>query len=60
MFPLGFTLLGGSFVFLDMGPSTLFFVFTFFECFGLFVIGRLSSHIHVLDVMLQSKKEKTH
>jgi len=27
MFPLWFTLLGGSFVFLDMGPSILFLVF---------------------------------
>jgi hypothetical protein len=30
MFPLWFTLLAGSFVFLDMGPSILFLVFPFF------------------------------
>ncbi len=30
MFPLWFTLLGGSFVFLDVGPSILFLVFIFF------------------------------
>ncbi len=29
MFPLWFALLGGSFVFLDMGPSILFLVFPF-------------------------------
>jgi len=29
MFPLWFALLGGSFVFLDVGPSILFFVFLF-------------------------------
>ncbi len=44
MFPLWFALLGGSFVFLDVGPSILFPLFTpFFGCFGLFVIGRVSS-----------------
>jgi hypothetical protein len=60
VFPLWFALLGGSFVFFGMGPSILFFAFTFFECFDLFVIGRVSSHIHVLVLMLQVKKEKTH
>jgi hypothetical protein len=30
MFPLWLALLGGSFVFLDMGPSVLFFVFPYF------------------------------
>jgi hypothetical protein len=30
MFPLWFALLGGSFVFLDVGPSILFLVFTLF------------------------------
>jgi len=30
MFPFWFALLGGSFVFLDMGPSILFLVFFFF------------------------------
>jgi hypothetical protein len=30
MFPLWFALLGGSFVFLDLGPSILFPVFLFF------------------------------
>jgi hypothetical protein len=29
MFPLWLALLGGSFVFLDMGPSILFFVLRF-------------------------------
>ncbi len=28
MFPLWFALLGGSFVFLDVGPSILFLVFS--------------------------------
>ncbi len=42
MIPLWFTfLLGDSFVFLDMGPSLFFFVFSpFFGCFGLFMIGK--------------------
>jgi hypothetical protein len=43
MFPLWFTLFGDSFVFLDVGPSILFLVFLFFGCFGLFMIGRVSS-----------------
>jgi hypothetical protein len=44
MFPLWFTLLGGSFVFLDVGPSILFAVFPLFGgCFGLFTIGMISS-----------------
>jgi hypothetical protein len=43
MFPLWFAFLGDSFVFLDVGPSILFFVFPFFGCFGLFMIGRDSS-----------------
>jgi hypothetical protein len=30
MFPLWFALLGGSFVFLDVGPSILFLVFPLF------------------------------
>jgi hypothetical protein len=35
MLPLWFGLLGGSFVFLDVGPSILIFVFPlFFGCFG--------------------------
>jgi hypothetical protein len=58
MFPLWFALLGGSFVFFDMGPSILFFVFTFFECFDLFVISKVSSRIHVLVLMLQVRKRK--
>ncbi len=60
MFPMWFALLSGFFVFFDMGLSILFFVFTFFECFDLFVIGRVSSPIHVLVLMFQVKKEKTH
>ncbi len=44
MFPLWFTCFGGSFVSLDIGPSILFFVFPLFlGCFGLFIIGRVSS-----------------
>ncbi len=43
MFPLWFTLLGGSFVFLDTGPSILFLAFPLLGCFGLFMIGRVSS-----------------
>ncbi len=39
MFPLWFTLLCGSFVFLDVGPSILFLLFTLFSgCFFKFVI----------------------
>jgi len=47
MFPLWFTLfLGGSFVFLDLGPSILFLVFSllsFLGCFGLYLIVKVSS-----------------
>jgi len=44
MFPLWFILLGGSFVFLDMGPSILFFAFPLFlGCFCLFLIAKVSS-----------------
>ncbi len=43
MFPSWFTFLGFSFVFLDMGPSILFFVFPFFLSFGLFMIRGVSS-----------------
>ncbi len=44
MFPLWDTLLAGSLVFLDMGPSILLLVFPLFcGCFGLFMIGRVSS-----------------
>jgi hypothetical protein len=44
MFPLWFALLGGSFVFLDVGPSILLLVFApFLACFGLFTIGMVSS-----------------
>jgi hypothetical protein len=47
MFPLWFALLGGSFVFLDVGHSILFLVFPpFLGCFGLFIIGRVSSKKH--------------
>jgi len=45
-FHLGFTLLGGSFVFLNVAPFILFLVFPssfFFGCFGLLMIGRVSS-----------------
>ncbi len=37
------SLLGDSFVFLDVGPSILFLVFPLFRCFGLYLIGRVSS-----------------
>jgi hypothetical protein len=30
IFPLGFALLGGSFIFWDMGPSSLYLVFPLF------------------------------
>ncbi len=44
MFPSWFTCFGGSFVSLAIGPSILFFVFPLFlGCFGLFMIGRVSS-----------------
>ncbi len=44
MFPLWFALIGGSFVFLDVGPSILFLLFNPFSgCFLKFVIGRVSS-----------------
>ncbi len=43
MFSSWFTFLGDSFVFLDMGPCILLFVFPSFWCFGLFMIGRDSS-----------------
>jgi hypothetical protein len=38
MFPLWSTLLGGSFVFKNMGPSSLFFVFPFCWYFGYFMM----------------------
>jgi hypothetical protein len=43
MFPLWFTFLGGSFVFLDMGPYFVPCIPPFFGCFGLFMTGRVSS-----------------
>jgi hypothetical protein len=51
MFPLWFTFLGGSFVFLDVGHVILFFVFPFFGCFGLFTIGKVSSIVHRCGVI---------
>jgi hypothetical protein len=36
MFSLWFTLLGGSLVFLDEGPSNLFLVFPIFGFYGFF------------------------
>jgi hypothetical protein len=38
MFPLEFTLLGGSFVFLDVSPSILFFVFPFYLFWVLWLV----------------------
>jgi len=49
MFPLWFVLLGGSFVFLDMGPSILFLVFPLFWCFDLFMVGKVSSFWYELN-----------
>jgi hypothetical protein len=46
MFSLWSALLGGSFVFLDVGPSILFLVFLFFGCFDFFMICRVSSLDH--------------
>ncbi len=43
MFPLWFALLGGSFVFLDVGPSILFLVVPFVLCFSIFMVGKVSS-----------------
>jgi hypothetical protein len=38
-------LLAGSFFFLDMGPFKNFLLFPpFFGCFGLFMVGRVSSY----------------
>jgi hypothetical protein len=40
MFALWFTLLGGSFVFFDIGPSILFLIFAYFWwCFGSFMVA---------------------
>jgi hypothetical protein len=46
MFALWFALLGGSFVFLDVGISILFFVFLFLGGggFGYFIVGKVSSN----------------
>jgi hypothetical protein len=44
MFPSWFVLLGGSFVFLDVGTSILFLVFPpFLGALVLFMVGRVSS-----------------
>jgi hypothetical protein len=51
MFPLWFALLGGSFVFLDVGPFILFLVFPifcFWERFGLFMIMGFHQIIDIL------------
>jgi len=40
MFPLWFALLGGSFVFLDMGASILFLVFTHFRVLWFIIYDR--------------------
>jgi hypothetical protein len=42
MFPLWSTFLGGSFVFLDVGPSILFLVFPFFGVLWFFINGKIS------------------
>ncbi len=39
MFPLWFALLGGSFVFLDVGPFILFIVFSLIGCFDLHLVS---------------------
>ncbi len=44
MFPGGLPSFGGSFVFLDVGPSHFFPLYSpFFGCFDLFMIGKISS-----------------
>jgi len=47
MFPLWSALLGGSFVFLDVGPSFFSLYSPFLGCFGLFMIGRVSLSIPI-------------
>ncbi len=42
MFPLWFALLGGSFVFLDVGPSILFLVSPLGAGVSSFIIGKVS------------------
>jgi hypothetical protein len=57
MFPLWFTLLGGSFVFLNIGLTIFFLVFPFFGCFGLFMIAKVSLVVHrcsVITICLQN------
>jgi len=51
MCPLWFILLGGSFVFLGVSPSILFLVFPLSGCFGLYLIGRVSSQNHFVPLM---------
>jgi len=49
MFPLWFTFLGGSFVFLDVDPSILFLVFLLFWVLWFFMIGKVSSFSSLFD-----------
>jgi hypothetical protein len=59
MFPFWFTLLGGSFVFLDVSPSILFLIFSLlFGCFGLFMMGRVSSIIFSIGWWTASQPAK--
>lgn len=55
MFSLWFAFLDGSFVFLAMGPSLLFFVFPLFGCCDLFMIGR----VHHLRISYQDVEKNT-
>ncbi len=74
MFPLLFTFLGDSFVFLDMGPSFLFFVFPLlfevlwfiydwqgfhhFQCSPFLCLGFTLHRNHLLFQSLFGKKEE--
>ncbi len=58
MFLGGLPSFGGSFVFLDMGSSFFFpCIPSFFGCFDLFMIGRVSS-LTKLRIGLKKKPEK--
>jgi hypothetical protein len=60
MFPLWFALLGGSFVFLDAGPSILFLVFSpfFLGCFGSIMSDTVSSFLLLLMVRAFHNQKK--
>jgi hypothetical protein len=59
MFPLWFALSGGSFVFLEVGPSILLLPFwslysLYFACFGLFMIGRVEPLVPIKAITKKS------